>query len=99
MSPNHTSNEQENRCALPEIDFLTFVVSLATSAIVHLGESPDPDGKTEKNFPLAKQTIDILAMLKEKTNGNLTSEESKILTETLYDLRMRFVVAIKTSSQ
>lgn len=77
---------------LPPIDFTTFCLSLASSAMIHLGQSPSPEtGKTDKSLPLAKQTIDILALLEEKTRGNLTAEESKLLSTVLYDLRMRFV--------
>jgi len=65
---------------------------VASSAMIHLGQSPSPEtGKTDKSLPLAKQTIDILALLEEKTRGNLTAEESKLLSTVLYDLRMRFV--------
>ncbi len=75
-------------------DFTTFCFSLASAALIHLGESPAPEtGKTEQNLPLAKQTIDVLTMLQEKTKGNLTEEEDKLLSTVLYDLRMRFVEA------
>jgi hypothetical protein len=79
--------------APPEtIDFATFIVSLSANAMIQLGEVPNPDGsKAEVNLPVAKQTIDILAMLREKTKGNLTHEESHLLDRFLYDLRMRFV--------
>jgi hypothetical protein len=83
----------ERPAALPEIDFSTFVLSLTTSAMVHLGEAPHPDGATHNDLPLAKQTIDILGMLKEKTAGNLSEEESRLLDEVLYDLRLRYVGA------
>jgi len=57
-----------------------------------LGELPEPGTeKTEVNLPLAKQTIDILGILQEKTSGNLTDEEHNLLTNLLYDLRMRYV--------
>jgi hypothetical protein len=81
--------------ALPEIDFGTFVMSLASSVLVHLGEIKHPDS-TGKNLPLAKQTIDILGMLQDKTRGNLTNEESQLLTNLLYDLRMKYVAASKS---
>jgi hypothetical protein len=83
------ASAEENR--LPEIDFSTFILSITTSAMVHLGEAPHPDGATRKDLTLAKQTIDLLGMLKEKTAGNLTEEESKLLEEVLYDLRLRYV--------
>ena len=80
----------------PEIDFSTFVISLSTSAMYHLGVIPDPEGKApETNLPMAKQTIDILAMLREKTQGNLSPEETQLLNHLLYDLRMRFVGSAK----
>jgi len=47
--------------------------------------------KKEKHLPLAKQTIDLIGMLKEKTKGNLTSEEEKFIDQVLFDLRMRYV--------
>ncbi len=75
------------------IDFYTFVLSLASSAFVHLGDAPHPEtGEPVKpNFPLAQQTIEILAMLREKTKGNLTPEEEKFMENLLTDLRLRFV--------
>lgn len=77
---------------LPEVNFSTFIFSLSHSAILHLGMMADPvTQKVEKNLPLAKQTIDILGMLKEKTRGNLTQEEQALLDNILYDLRLRYV--------
>jgi hypothetical protein len=75
------------------IDFYTFVLSLGSSAFVHLGDAPHPEtGKpSEPDLLLAHQAIDILAMLKEKTRGNLTPEEDKFLEALLTDLRIRFV--------
>jgi hypothetical protein len=79
---------------LPGLDFSTFIISLSTSAMMHLGETPIPGGGTiKKDLPLAQQTIDILAMLGEKTKGNLSDEEQKLLEQLLYDLRMRYVAA------
>ncbi|HVU03747.1 MAG TPA: DUF1844 domain-containing protein [Polyangiaceae bacterium] len=80
----------------PQIDFATFVVSLSHSGFVHLGDVVDPGGdKLAPNLELAKQTIDLLAVLEEKTRGNLTGEEERILSAALYDLRMRFVEVSK----
>lgn len=74
------------------IDFTTFVLSLASSAFVHLGDAPHPESqKLEANLPLAKQTIDILGMLQEKTQGNLTPDEERFLRALLSDLRLRYV--------
>jgi hypothetical protein len=78
--------------SLPEIDFSSFIFSLSTSALLHLGEVADPvTGKVEKDLPLAKQTIDILGMLQEKTRGNLNADEGKLLENLLADLRWRYV--------
>ena len=80
----------------PSIDFHTFVLSLGSSALMHLGELERPGaGAAEKDLPMAKSTIDILAMLQEKTRGNLTPDEAKLLESLLYDLRLRFVEARK----
>ncbi|ROQ90966.1 DUF1844 domain-containing protein [Desulfosoma caldarium] len=76
----------------PQVTFSTFVFSLSSSALVHLGEVPDPSTqKVEKDLPLAKQIIDTLAMLQEKTKGNLDKDEEQLLQTVLYDLRLRFV--------
>ena len=78
--------------SLPSIDFATFVLSLSHSALMHLGEAPNPEtGKVEKNPGLARQTIDLISMLEEKTKGNLTGDEERLLGQILYDLRMRYV--------
>lgn len=77
---------------LYEFGFSTFVLSLSTSALVHLGELPDPiTNKKEVNLQLAKQTISIIEMLKEKTKGNLTKEEESLLDNVLYDIRLKFI--------
>ncbi len=79
---------------LPEIDFKNFILSISTSALIQLGEIQDPfTQKTTKDLPLAKQTIDLIGMLKEKTKGNLSPEEGKIIEYILYDLRMKYVKA------
>jgi len=79
--------------ARPQIDFYTFIVSLGSSALIHLGDAPHPEtGKAAAaNLPLAQQTIDVLAMLREKTKGNLTGEEEQLFDHLLRDLRLRFV--------
>jgi hypothetical protein len=77
---------------LPEINFSTFIASLNASALVNLGIIADPaTGVKEKSLPIAKQTIDIMSMLQEKTKGNLTVDEESILKSILYDLRMMYV--------
>mgnify|MGYP001451339840 CR=1 FL=1 len=84
---------------LPEITFSSFIISLSSSALFHFGEIPDPiTNKKQRNLPLAKQTIDILGILKEKTIGNLTKEESQLLDNLLYDLRLRYVNETKSGA-
>ncbi len=79
---------------LPEINFNSLILSLSTSALIQLGEIQDPQSnQPSKNLSLAKQTIDLIGMLKEKTKGNLTPDEERLLDSVLYDLRMRFVRA------
>ena len=76
----------------PAIDFYTFCLSLGSSAFVHLGDAPHPEsGESTQNLVLAKQTIDILGMLQEKTKGNLSEEEARFLENLLLDLRLRYV--------
>lgn len=77
----------------PPINFTNFVLSLSTSALFHFGDFPDPagDGKTQKNLPAAKQTIDILDMLNEKTKGNLNDQENNLIQGVLYELKLRYV--------
>jgi len=74
------------------LDFGTFVLSIGSSALVHLGEIQHPDTEqARENLLLARQTIDLLAMLEEKTRGNLTDEEVRFLGDLLSDLRLKFV--------
>ena len=79
----------------PAITFTGFVLSLATTAAVHFGDIPDPNtGEPgEPNLIAAGQMIDIIAMLQERTQGNLSDAEAKLLDDLLYELRMRFVQA------
>jgi hypothetical protein len=77
---------------LPVVDFHTFILSLGSSALLHLGELEHPDGGPARtDLPLAKHTIDIIAMLQDKTRGNLTPPEERLIESLLYDLRLRFV--------
>ena len=86
------ADESQEPLQLPEINFPTFVASLNASALLHLGAIEDPTtGQKTKNLPMAKQTIDILSMLAQKTVGNLTKEEENLLKNILYDLRIMYV--------
>ena len=85
---------------LPHLDFATFILSLSHSALMHLGEAPHPeDNQVRTSLPLAKQTIDLLGLLEEKTKGNLTGEEERLITQILFDLRMRFVEKSKSAGE
>ena len=80
------------KASLPTLNFATFIFSLNSSALVQLGMIEDPmTGEKIKNLPLAKQTIDILSMLEEKTRGNLDVDEAGMLKNILYDLRIQYV--------
>jgi hypothetical protein len=74
------------------LNFSMFILSLTTSALVCLGELPDPITKEKViNLPLAQQTISIIEILKEKTAGNLSEDEENLIGTVLYDLRMKYV--------
>lgn len=81
---------------LPEINFSTFIISLSTQALMHLGEMANPlTGKLEPDTDVAKQMIDIIGMLQQKARGNLDASEEKLIEDILFDLRMRYVEAVK----
>jgi hypothetical protein len=81
---------------LPELNFTSFLLSLSSSALMHLGETPDPEtGKVEFRPHLAKHTIDILGMLHKKIDEGLDPDEKKLLCGLLYDLRMKYVNKVK----
>lgn len=83
-------------CVMPEVTFQAFVMSLNTSVLYHLGEIPDPvTGKREHDLDLARHGIDTLTLMEEKTKGNLTDEEAKMLRDILYDAKMKYVQASK----
>lgn len=87
------TSDTPNNPETSSVNFVGFVLSLAHTAAVHFGDVPDPvSGATiEANLPASQQMIDILALLEEKTRGNLTVEERQLLEQVLYELRMRFV--------
>jgi uncharacterized protein DUF1844 len=88
--------KDEQPTPLPEVNFSSLIFSLSSSALFHLGEAPDPStGEKKKDLPLAKHTIDIIAMLKEKTQGNLADDEKKFLEIVLSDLQLRYVSAVE----
>lgn len=94
----HESTRDEGTTS---INFAAFVLSLAHTAAVHFGDVPDPvsGNSAEANLPAAQQMIDILALLEEKTRGNLTAEERQLIDQLLYELRLRYIEAQKPQSR
>ena len=91
-APEEKQEKQKPEIHLPEINFATFIFSLNTSALMHLGVLEDPvSGKKVKNLAMGKQTIDILSMMEKKTKGNLSKEEESMLKNILYDLKIIYV--------
>lgn len=89
---SQSGNDKEKETDYPPINFTNFVLSLSTSALFHFGDFPDQaGGKAEKNLPAAKQTIDILDMLGEKSKGNLNENETNLIQGVLYELKLRYV--------
>ena len=84
----------------PQVSFVAFIFSLASNAAVHFGDLPDPmtNERRPADLEAASQLIEIIAMLEEKTRGNLTPEERQLLDQVLFELRMRFVEAKKSQS-
>jgi hypothetical protein len=90
--PDGQVKDASGRCVMPEVNFASFILSLNTSALYHMGELPHPEtGQRLIDRELAKHTIDTLALLAFKTKGNLDPEEHELLTRILYELKMRFV--------
>jgi len=92
-------NQQDvrrERGRLPEATFAGFVNALAGQTLIHLGMAPNPvSGKAELNPDEAKYSIDLLQIIRDKTRGNLTDEEERLIDGVLYDLRMRYVNAMR----
>lgn len=78
---------------MPEVTFSTFILSLASSALVQLGEVPNPEtGRVEQDLLLARHNIDVLEMLRRKTERCLDEQEQRLLEGILYELRMKYVI-------
>ncbi|PIE58628.1 MAG: hypothetical protein CSA33_02730 [Desulfobulbus propionicus] len=90
--PDGMVKDESGRCVMPKVTFSSFVLSLNTSALFHMGELPHPEnGQRVVDHALAKHTIDTLSMLEEKTKDNLNRDEQELLTRVLYELKMKFV--------
>jgi hypothetical protein len=92
VSPETAQPSKGKEPDYPPINFTNFVLSLSTSALFHFGDFPDQEGgKTQKNLSAAKQTIDILDMLNDKSKGNLNENETQLIQGILYELKLRYV--------
>ena len=92
IKENVQNKSQNEKVDYPPINFTNFVLSLSTSALFHFGDFPDPaTGSTQKNLSAAKQTIDMLDMINEKTKGNLNEQENNLIQGVLYELKLRYV--------
>ncbi len=92
MKDDSSTSGKEKK--MPEVDFSTFILSLYSSALVNLGEMPEPStGSRVRDLDLAKQTIDMVIMLEKKTRGNLDKDEEKLMESLLHELRMAFARA------
>ena len=98
QQPKEEKKETESTQSppLPEVNFNSLIFSLSSSALLHIGEIADPQtGQKRIDLPMAKHSIDIISMLKDKTQGNLDDEEQKFIDNILTDLRLRYVKAVK----
>jgi len=79
----------------PSLDFVAILFTYVHTALMYLGDVKDPEGKESENLEGARQMIDILEVMQQKTRGNLTNEEAQYLESALYDLRMRYMKKAK----
>lgn len=92
--PEGRIRDKAGKCVMPEVTFASFVLSLNTTALYHLGELVHPEsGERNVDLELVKHTIDTLILLGDKTRGNLDRDENELLSTILYDLKMRYVKA------
>jgi hypothetical protein len=88
--------DKEGGCVMPEVTFFTFVMSLNTSVLYHLGQIADPvTGEKDVNLEAARHGIDTLVLVQNKTKGNLTRDEEEMLKNIIYDIKLRFVKEVK----
>ncbi|MGC4092426.1 MAG: DUF1844 domain-containing protein [Polyangiaceae bacterium] len=101
LDPGQAEFEQARKAEgsgaeLPGIDLTTLILSFSHNVLVHLGDAADPmTGEREVDLPLARQNIELIALLQEKTRGNLSGEEERVVSQALFDLRMRYVEVVK----
>ena len=98
--PPPPAESASDRPAVDAVTFSTFVLGLSTQALLHLGEIPDPaTQRRDRDLPAAKQVIDILGILRDKTRNNLEPGEQSLLDSVLYDLRMRYVELVRPGAK
>jgi len=86
--------EKDGKCVMPDVTFTSFFMALNSSALMHLGEMPDPvTGERRVDLMLARHTIDTMRLIQEKTRGNLNDEERELVETSIYDLQLRYVKA------
>ncbi len=82
-----------------KVTFTEFIMMMSTQALFALGVVPNPENEKDlTNLPIARRTIDMLAMIREKTKGNLTQDEETMMDDVLHQLRMRFIDAVRKDS-
>lgn len=92
--PEGKVRDKSGKCVMPEVTFASLVLSLNTTALFHLGELAHPEsGEKTVDLELVKHTVNTLVLLRDKTSGNLDNDESELINNVLYDLKMRFVKA------
>jgi len=92
--PEGRVKNEAGKCVMPEVSFVSLVLSLNTTALFHMGELAHPEsGRKAVDLELAKHTIDTLSMLADKTSGNLDGQENELMTKVLYELKMHFIKA------
>ena len=97
--PEGRVKDEAGKCVMPEVSFVSLVLSLNTTALFHMGELAHPEsGRKVIDLDLAKHTIDTLSMLAEKTRGNLDAQENELMIKVLYELKMHFIKMSETGS-
>ena len=92
--PDGRVKNRSGDCVMPSVSFISFILSLNTTALFHLGDLPHPEtGQKSIDLELARHTIDTLIMLEEKTKDNLNDNEQELMTKVVYELKMRFIRA------
>jgi Domain of unknown function (DUF1844) len=95
QEPSKAEETKHTSVPPPALDFVAILFTYVHTALMYLGDVKDPEGKENENLEGARQMIDILEVMQQKTRGNLTKEEEQYLESALYDLRMRYMKKAK----